>query len=155
MSAPIDELEYFSGVKVVDIGDLRVSRGKTRRPASVCGHKRVSYDRNERRIWCRDCEQDIEAFDAFEHLVTNYSSGMNSLLKREQQIAEAEQHNVRSIAAKVMDEAWRSRTMVPACPQCGHGLFPEDFRDGIKSRLGRDYALKRREAARASGSKNT
>lgn len=140
---PIDEQSYLSGVKVVDIGDLRVSRGKTRRPASVCRHRRLSYDPQERRVWCRDCEKDVEAFDAFTGLVEQFNGALEALRRREKAIAEAEAFQVRSVAAKNIDQAWRSRNMVPACPSCGHGLFPEDFR-GSPAMLGKDFAQARR-----------
>ena len=41
---PIVEQEYLSGLKVVDIGDLRVARGMSRRPVSTCHHRPLVYD---------------------------------------------------------------------------------------------------------------
>lgn len=140
---PIDEPEYVMGVKVVDIGDLRVSRGLTRRPYSSCRHSKLTYDPRERRIWCRDCETDVEPFDAFTGLVEQYNSAYLSLIQRQTALKEAEAFQVRSIAAKNIDKAWRSKNMVPACPHCSHGLFPEDFKNG-PSLLGKDYAAARR-----------
>src|SRR5690606_34525923 len=69
---PIEPLDYISGVKVVDIGDIRVARGMSRRPASSCKHHHLHYDTAERRIWCRDCETDVEAFDSFKMLVERF-----------------------------------------------------------------------------------
>ena len=46
---------------------------------------------------------------------------------------------LRSIAARKMEEAWRHKNMVPSCPHCHNGLFPEDFKTGM-SMLGKDYA---------------
>ena len=43
----------MGGVKVVDIGDVRIARGLTRREFSTCPHKHMVYDQNERRIWLR------------------------------------------------------------------------------------------------------
>ncbi len=143
MPAPIDDLKYRSGVNVVDIGDLRVSRGRTRRPASVCTHRRMAYDPQERRIWCKDCEQEVESFDAFVLLVEEYDSAAKRLEARLERVEAAETFTARGLAAREMDKAWRSRTMVPACPHCNHGLFPEDFRNG-PAMVGKDYALARR-----------
>lgn len=138
--APIEPLEYLGGVKVVDIGDIRVARGMSRRPASACRHFQLRYDASERRIWCADCEQNIEGFDAFELLVGWFDGAAKKLQRRAEELAAAETHQVRSLAARQLDMAWRSRRMVPACPCCGQGLFPEDFKNGIMASLGREYA---------------
>lgn len=148
---PIEPQEFLGGVKVVDIGDIRVARGLSRRPASSCHHRQLRYDAGERRIWCADCEQNIEAFDAFEMLVQQFARAAQEIKRRATELTEAETHQVRSLAARQLDLAWQKRRMVPACPSCGQGLFPEDFKDGIMSSLGREYAeaqRKRRQAAR-------
>jgi len=142
---PIEPQDYISGVTVVDIGDLRVARGLSRRPHSACRHSRVVYDKAERRIWCRDCERDVEAFDAYTTLIEQYNRAYDSFVDREKKLQEAEKFQVRSIAAKKIDEAWRSRNMVPACPHCSHGLFPENFKNGM-SMMSRDYAQARIDA---------
>lgn len=150
---PIEPLNYLGGVTVVDIGDLRVARGMSRRPASSCRHRQMHYDCRERRIWCADCEQNIEPFDAFEILVGYFSDAERKIAKRQDELTAAEQHQIRSRAARQLDLAWQRRRMVPACPCCGEGLFPEDFRDGIFSSLGREYAeaMRRRRKAAKNG----
>lgn len=136
---PIEEQAYLAGVTVVDIGDLRVARGMTRRPTSSCRHRSLVYDGKERRVWCKDCEQTIEAFDAFLLLVERYDSAAKNIETRRERLKEAEQFQARSLAAKEIDKAWRSRNMVPACPHCRNGLFPEDFRSGV-AMVDKDFA---------------
>jgi len=123
---PIVPQDFLGGVNVVDIGDLRVARGLSRRPHSMCAHKPLIYDQQERRIWCKDCEQDIEPFDAFRMLVERFDSAAKALKRREEAVAAAEHHNLIRIAAKQMDEKFRRKKMVPTCPHCGDGIFPED-----------------------------
>ncbi|MEC5289407.1 MULTISPECIES: hypothetical protein [unclassified Aurantimonas] len=142
---PIHELGFLGGVKVVDIGDIRVARGLTRRPATTCAHRRLNYDPIERRVWCKDCDQDVDSFDAFKVLVEHYSAAHDRLKERETRLQEAEGFNIRSLAAKAIDHAWRSRNTVPTCPACNQGLFPEDFKDGHFSHLGREYAEAQRK----------
>lgn len=137
---PIVNPGYLGGVNVVDFGDIRVARGFTRRVRSTCPHNNLRYDSNERRIWCADCESDVEAFDAFVGLIEHYDIAYKRLERRAADLAEAEKHQVRSLAAKVIDLAWRKHNMVPACPHCGLGLFPEDFKNGVRSMIGKDYA---------------
>lgn len=142
----IEPLDYISGVKVVDIGDLRVARGMSRRPASACGHLHLNYDSQERRIWCSDCEQNVDPFDAFTKLTEHFDRANADLRRRQEVMQEAEEHAIVSIAAKVIDKAWRRQGSVPACPVCGHGIFPEDFKRGLPSSLGKDFAAHRRAA---------
>lgn len=148
---PIEPLEYLSGVKVVDIGDLRVARGMSRRPHSACKHRQLHYDTAERRVWCADCETDVEAFDAFKLLVEYFDQATKKLERRAQEIKGAEEHSLIALAAKEIDKAWRSRKMVPACPHCKHGLFPEDFKNGVAASLGREYAEAQRRRTLAGG----
>ena len=72
--APIEPHEYLYGVKVVQIEDLRVARGLTRRPFRPAVTGRWSTT-TERRIWCSDCETEVEPFDAFMHLVQVFDGG--------------------------------------------------------------------------------
>ncbi|MFE3837315.1 hypothetical protein [Pseudogemmobacter sonorensis] len=144
---PIEELPYRSGVTVIDIGDVRVSRGMSRRPYSGCKHLRLIYDSRERRIWCKDCERDIEGFDAFQILAERSHEFKAALDYREKQIAEAEAFTLRSRAAKNLDHIWRSRTQAPCCPHCRKGLLPEDMLS--MSSVGVEYERKRR--ARIAG----
>ncbi len=136
---PIDEPGYLHGVTVVDIGDYRVSRGMSRRTFSGCYHHRLTYDQNERRIWCRDCERDVEPFDAFLGLVEHFANAQYSLKREREELEEATKFQVRSLAAKVIDKAWRRKNSVPMCPHCSRGLYPEDFKNGV-GMVGREFA---------------
>lgn len=152
---PIEPQNFVAGVNVVDIGDIRVARGLSRRPFTGCRHKRLAYDRHERRIWCRDCEHDVEAFDAFEAIVGQFSAADSNLRQRIEAVEKAESHAVISIAAKTLDKAFRHKNMVPACPHCGLGLFPEHFRS-TPTMLGKEYAtaaLQRRAVLNAAREK--
>lgn len=145
---PIDEQDYIGGPTVVDIGDIRVSRGLTRRPVSSCSHKRMLYDTKERRVWCQDCEQDVDPFDAFTNIVSRYDQALTRLSERQQKVEEAEQKSAHLIAAKNLEKVWRSRKMLPVCPSCRHGLMPEDFKSGVETRVSREIERIRRKAER-------
>lgn len=139
---PIHPENYISGVKVVDIGDLRVARGKTRRPKSKCVHKHLVYDPIERRVWCEDCEEEIDPFDAFEGIVKSYDRALKILSQREAAVKEAEQFNIRRRATKALDQVWRGK-MLPCCVNCGTGMLPEDYVN-IEGTVGREFTLKQR-----------
>lgn len=129
--APIIPQDYTYGLKVVQIEDLRVARGMTRRPSSSCRHKKLVYDDKERRIWCSDCESEVEPFDAFVGLCEVFSAGANKLNRLLREAREAEKFQARSRAVKILDEAWRSKTMAPLCPHCHEAILPEDVAGGV------------------------
>lgn len=142
MADPIDPLQYLYGIKVVDIGDLRVARGKSRRPPSVCKHQRLVFDTEERRIYCEDCKTDVEAFDAFLQLVDRH----HVLDAKAQRVREDAAHTVISRAAKRMDDAWRSKKMAPMCPHCRAPILPEDVVNGV-AMASKEFEQRRRTAA--------
>lgn len=130
---PIDPQEYRLGVKVVQIEDLRVARGMARRPQSACPHRNLNYDDKERRIWCKDCETDVDPFDAFKGLVEVWDRGVKVLQRHQRELEESKDQILRSRAAKAVDQVWRSRNRVPVCPHCESGLLSEDVADGLRS----------------------
>jgi len=126
MGAPIEPQDFLSGPKIVDIGDIRVARGLTRRPVSSCKHRQLVYDTKERRVWCQDCETDVEPFDAFTSLVEHFHRAAEKADRILKEAHEASRFALISRAAKAIDKLWRRQKMVPACPHCGAGIWPED-----------------------------
>lgn len=126
-SAPIIEQDYTFGANVVDIGLMRVARGKSRRLHTTCRHLNVVYDAQERRIWCKDCERDVEPFDAFMSLTQNMHAAMQRLAQEREAIEVAKTTHARRIAVKALDALWRGKSLVPVCPHCDTGLFADDF----------------------------
>jgi len=142
---PIEPQAFNGGVSVVDFGDYRVSRGFSRRSSASCEHRNMVYDSQERRIWCKDCETNVDGFDAFKHIVESYNSAIKKLHRQAEEFEEAKAHNIISIAAKVIDEAWRKKNLIPCCPHCKAGLMPEDFKNGISQFVGKKFELERRK----------
>lgn len=150
---PIDPVDYTYGVKVVDIGDIRVARGLSRSRAEVCKHSNMAYDSKERRVYCRDCEKGIHPFDAFLRLVENYHAAHLSLSAKKNQVDEALKFSLISRAAKNIDVEWRARNTAPACPHCHEALLPEDFADGVKTTVSKELA-RRKRIAKTKANKN-
>lgn len=126
---------------VISLADVRVSRGWSR-PSKVCEHKSLVYSSKDRRIECKDCDQPVEAFDAFMTLCRHFDSMEAAARRREQKTSEALGAVIIRRAAKAMDKAW-GRKMAPCCPHCRTGLLPEDF-DTIGSMVGQELERARR-----------
>ncbi|MBX3504483.1 MAG: hypothetical protein KF895_03315 [Parvibaculum sp.] len=145
---PIEEQEFLGGVKVVQIEDLRIARGLSRRPHSACPHVRLVYDEKERRVWCKDCESDIEGFDAFRLLVERSHAHQKDLIERMAKVEEAEAAALLSLAARAIDKIWRTRKSTPCCPHCRQALLPEDFKEGRPITMSADLARAQRDKMR-------
>ena len=141
---PIDDKDYNYGVKVIDMGDIRVSRGQSRRPKAICKHKRLIYDSGERRVWCKDCEKDIDSFDAFELLVSQQDIAIKQLNRLKADVLAAESHNLRRIAAKNLESEWNKKNSLPCCPHCKSGLMAEDFKKISKTSKSIEIAKRNR-----------
>jgi hypothetical protein len=140
---PIDPKQYLRGASVVDIGDLRIARGMSRRTKTACRHRNMVYDLEERRVWCEDCESTVDAFDAFVGLVEYWDSANKKLDEDRRLVASANSFVLRSRAAKAFDEVWRRSSMVPLCPHCHKGILPEDVARGVGS-MSKKWCLKSR-----------
>jgi len=141
---PIEATNYISGVNVVDFGDLRVARGKTRRPFRTCRHKSMAYDPNERRIYCNDCESDVEPFDAFMALVERQDRAIKHFERVKKEAEDARSANLHRIAAKKLEKTWRGK-LLPCCPHCSRGITPADMEH--HSCVGKTFEMKKREKA--------
>ena len=150
---PIEPQDYLYGVKVVDIGDFRVQRGMTRRNADTCKHLKVTYDPEERRVFCNDCEKGVDPFDAFINLVERFANAEARIQRSAANLNAALEANIISRAAKSIDVAWRSKTMAPACPHCCEALLPEDFANGVKTNVSKELA--RRKRTKRHGNEST
>ena len=142
---PIEPQNYSVGVNVVDIGEVRVARGRARYSRRCCDHRRMVYDPNERRVWCSNCESTIEAFDAFTALVDMHHVAQNKYSRREEAVKEAEAASIDLIACKNLQKEFRKKSTVPCCPHCNGGLLAEDFNEPI-AKKSRALELQRRKA---------
>ena len=131
MSAPIEPKDYEFGVKVVNIEELRIARGKAKRPHSECRHLQQVYDPQERRVWCESCEREIEPFDAYLVQIEYLDGAVKRLQADQEKLNQAIQENIISIASQVMDKEWRSRSTAPLCPHCSEAILPTDVARGV------------------------
>ena len=111
---PIEPQDFVSGVKVIDIGDIRVSRGLSRHRYESCQHKNTVYDEKERRIYCQDCEKGIHPFDAFVKIVKWHAQAVAKINSERKQVDESLEFSIRSRAAKNIDIGVESKKYMPS-----------------------------------------
>lgn len=132
---------------IVEIGDFSLAR-KHRggyAPTGECRHNHLTLDDNGDVVRCSDCNAQVSAYWALAMIADEFSRQMGRLQAGKRDLAEAVAREVHLIAAKEVEKAWRSRTMVPSCPHCHRGIFPQD---GFgKSLISREIENRRRQVA--------
>lgn len=126
-NAPIEPQDYLYGIKVVELDNIRIARGKTKRPYEKCNHLHMVIDDNERRVFCEDCQMAITAFDGLMALFKNWGKIVDSLNRRSDDVKAAEKYSIIRIATKNIDAEFMKQDTVPCCPHCNEGLIPDDF----------------------------
>lgn len=126
--APIEELNYLHP-QIIDFGDARIARGKARYEFQGCQHKHLTYDLEERRVWCTDCQKSVPGFDAFMMIVKQYQHWWNQLADRQTKIEQMEKVQLHLRAARSLEKSWMGRR-APECVSCRSALLPEDYVGG-------------------------
>lgn len=131
---------------VINLGDLSIRRREKRLQYrdDRCRHKNTTWDANGDIITCDDCKMQISAVWMLHMLVDAYDAAMASITAREKSLADDKARNIHLIAARKVEDAWRSKTMVPCCLHCGNGVLPEDGFGG--ARMSRAIEIARRKA---------
>jgi len=112
--------------KIIQIGKAKIER--VRSGLERCRHRYFKYDPDGRTIECQDCQKILDPFDAFVELAHIWEEAYTTLENRQKELEELEARREKGLlrATRRVDEAWRSRSMVPVCPHCKKPIFPED-----------------------------
>lgn len=109
---------------VVKIADLQFSRKAW--SAKECPHKNISLDRHGGSVKCLDCNDSLSPFWVLSELVAKHEAALLYLERAKKEVSELQEKNLSLKAAKIVEKAWRSKTMVPTCPHCTKAIFPTD-----------------------------
>lgn len=129
--------------KVISLDSFRIDKRRNN-PRSDCSHKHLVMHTDEERVTCEDCGIQLGAFAALKILSEAWGKLQRDIERRIQIAQHLETKTLTLRAAKQVEDAWRSRGMVPACPHCGEGILPED--DLGAMRLNKAMVLQRRAA---------
>lgn len=130
--------------KIIQFGEARLKlRGKPGWRDERCKHLNLTYDDNGEFVTCDDCGMQVTAFWAMKMLAEHYEKARQDVDRRSQHLADEKARSIHLLAARKVEKAWRSRSMVPCCPHCGAGILPEDGLGG--SQVNRKIEMARRQ----------
>lgn len=134
--------------QIVAIDDFRIKRERGR-VLDGCQHKQLTLDDEGGIVMCDDCGRQVDNYVALSLLVERWWRLQERAERRAREIAAAEAKTVGLRAAQRVEQAWRSRTMVPTCPHCSEAIFADD---GFGSSMAnRELALRRRRVTEQGG----
>ena len=125
---------------VISFGEAKLKRTH----GKYCTHDNLTYDPANRIVECRDCERQIDGFDAFMVLVHHHSAAFSKMNAEYRKARELTKARIYTEAARELGRAWSGKNiMAVACPHCERGLLPEDFLSG-GTRFSREWEIANR-----------
>lgn len=108
-----------------------------KRPAgtAVCQHARTVIDEQAGTVTCRDCEVTLSAFWVLGRIAREENRVFERIRLMRAEAAELETWTPFLRAQRSLERRWRGKSMLPACPHCHHGLWPEDLQGGVSLSL--------------------
>ncbi len=126
---------------VISINEFSFKRA-AKKPFDSCKHTHLEYDDAQHLIECSDCHQFIENYTAFKLLIDKFHRLQTRIDSQKRMLDSAMEKTVTLRAAQKVETAWRSRSMVPACPHCHEAIFATDGLGGHM--MSKDIALRRK-----------
>ena len=120
----------MSDENVVSIGDWRINRKHASYSIfdkKECRHLNTTMMDEGQYIRCDDCNAPLSAYWVLSRLLQDIRNTRKEIRSEQQRLALAPERALRLKAAQTIEGAWRSRTMVPACPHCTRGIFAADM----------------------------
>lgn len=137
-----------SDSNVIQFGDMALRRKHSSHILNLaeCQHTHVTLDATGEVVTCDKCARQLSAFWVLGRVVDQWAVHAKKADFRAKDLADKLEKNVGLLAAQRVEKAWRSHTMVPSCPHCYAGIFPQDGFGG--SMINKQIELRRREAKR-------
>jgi len=113
------------------------------RRAKNCRHLKMLYCTVDRTVECRDCGAYVSPFNAFLSIVKRLDYAWREIRSAQKALQEMKQKSLVLRAAKHLEQQWRKRKFVPACPHCRQAIFPDQ---ALAMRgVNKDHAAERRK----------
>ena len=133
--------------RVVNFADMAFKlRGKSYGLDERCQHTKVTLDDEGGVVTCDACHRQLDPYLTLRRMCEKWEEHAQQVKSAAQRVNEDAKAIVVLRAAKRIERAWRSRTMIPTCPHCHVAILPED---GFGScTTNREIELRRRQAKR-------
>jgi hypothetical protein len=130
---------------VIEFADWKVRKEAKRyfSEPNKCDHKQLTMDPHGFTVQCDDCKLQLSAYWVLERMLDQYRKARDRLASDRESHRAKMAGDIRMLAARGVEKAWRSRNMVPTCPHCSRGIFPADGFGG--SAVSKELELARRE----------
>lgn len=133
--------------RIVNFADMAFKlRGKGYGMDGRCPHTHVELDDDGGIVTCTKCNKQLDAYLTLRKMAEKWEDHARKVKSAADKVNEDAKAIVTLRAAKLIEEAWRSRTMIPTCPHCYVAILPEDGFGG--SRVNREMELRRRKVKR-------
>ncbi len=139
---------------VIDIGGFSIVRKNKpshydlRTTKSICQHLGIVLDPHGDVVTCEKCGVQLSAFWALAMLTDRWAKAQEEYLQKTMRLQKDTEKSLHLLAARRLEESWRSQTSVPACPHCHLGILPSDALGGYT--VSKKGELARREAEKAA-----
>ena len=119
-----------------------------KRPAgtAVCQHVKTVIDEQAGTVTCRDCEATLSAFWVLGRIAREENRVFERIKRLRAEADQLESWTPFLRAQRTLERRWRGRSMLPVCPHCRHGLWPEDLQSAVSLEL--EVARRRKEGLR-------
>ena len=131
--------------QILEIGEFRIKRERQAK-SDGCKHDRLTLDDDAEIVICDSCEKQVGSYAALRKFVDQWDKLQKRVESQRRMIAEAAEKTIGLRAAQRVEEAWRSRSMVPTCPHCREAILPNDGFGNTSTN--KAIALRRRDVAK-------
>ena len=102
----------------------------SKRPKTTCKHERTLIDQIAGTVECRECGEVLSPF----HVLLRMAQGERALFDRVRSLQakadELARYSPHLKTMKELERIWRGRRMIPICPHCGTGIWPQELLAG-------------------------
>lgn len=118
---------------VVSLEAFRLRKHPPLGPA--CQHSRTVIDERAGTVTCRECDATLSAFWVLGRIAREENRVFARIVTLRAEAAALETWVPFLRAMRSLEKRWRGRAMLPACPHCRHGLWPDELGSSVSLSL--------------------
>lgn len=100
-----------------------------------CEHARTVIDEPNGTVECRDCGASLSAFWVLGRIAREENRVFNRIKGLRADAEELQTWVPFLKSVRTLEKRWRGRAMLPACPHCHRGLWPDELQGSVSLSL--------------------